>query len=390
MADTLTMNSRKPVNGDAPAKPERSRGNRGVAPVPVQSLGPILRERREAMGVTLAEAEVATRIRQKYLAALESDEWDLLPGEVVGRGFLRNYATYLGLEATEMIERRRAVADESLAAVLMNTSAGSALPPERKVDYRPKDVALKDEGNDLESPRRLNLAPFYALVTLAALVLLAWWGVTQLGPQMGGWVTAAQRQIAAWQQPATPATASAPAPVSGNLLAPTAVTRQEAVVITPDAGDVQAVPPPVTDAGVVPAAPAGDNTLAVDAVATEALAPTVTPTALSLLAILATPTPQPIPTPAPAPVVLAATTTTAANLRSGPSTDYPIIAGLPEGQALTISGRNADSTWYQLADSSWIFALLVANPPAEIPIVEAPPLPPPAAVEPAAEQPPVQ
>ena len=73
MADTLTMNPRKPIGSDAPVKMERGRNNRGVVAVPVQSLGPLLRERREAMGVTLAEAEVATRIRQKYLSALESD-----------------------------------------------------------------------------------------------------------------------------------------------------------------------------------------------------------------------------------------------------------------------------------------------------------------------------
>ena len=109
MADMVTVNTRKTIGADTPAKPERGRGSRSMAPSPIQSTGPLLRERREAMGVTLAEAEVATRIRQKYLAALESDEWDLLPGEVVGRGFLRNYATYLGLEPTEMIERRRAV-----------------------------------------------------------------------------------------------------------------------------------------------------------------------------------------------------------------------------------------------------------------------------------------
>ncbi|MEZ4613556.1 MAG: helix-turn-helix transcriptional regulator [Caldilineaceae bacterium] len=74
----------------------------------------------------MAEAEAATRIRQKYLAALESDEWHLLPGEVVGRGFLRNYATFLGLEPNEVVERRRTVADPTLAAVLASTSAGSA------------------------------------------------------------------------------------------------------------------------------------------------------------------------------------------------------------------------------------------------------------------------
>ncbi|MCB0183267.1 MAG: helix-turn-helix domain-containing protein, partial [Caldilineaceae bacterium] len=46
----------------------------------VRDLGGVLRERRDAMGASLAEVETATRIRQKYLAALESDDWHLLPG----------------------------------------------------------------------------------------------------------------------------------------------------------------------------------------------------------------------------------------------------------------------------------------------------------------------
>jgi len=77
--------------------------NNGM-PSTIGDMGSMLRARREAMGATLAEAEVATRIRQKFLAALEADEWALLPGEVVGRGFLRNYAAYLGLEPTEILD----------------------------------------------------------------------------------------------------------------------------------------------------------------------------------------------------------------------------------------------------------------------------------------------
>jgi transcriptional regulator with XRE-family HTH domain len=137
-ADMLTYNSRKPTNAEAPTKAERGKSGRTGAQTVSATTGPILRERREAMGVTLAEAEVATRIRQKYLAALESDEWDLLPGEVVGRGFLRNYSTYLGIEPTEMIERRRAIADESLAAVLADTQRRVALAPRTRRRLSPE------------------------------------------------------------------------------------------------------------------------------------------------------------------------------------------------------------------------------------------------------------
>src|SRR5690606_26206891 len=121
-------------------KPSRSDSSPGIFPsgrsaaAPVQTLGALLRERREAMGVTLAEVEVATRIRQKYLSALESEEWHLLPGEVVGRGFLRNYADYLGLDPQEIMERRRAMTDVGMTQALSTTSAGAPMPAEREVD----------------------------------------------------------------------------------------------------------------------------------------------------------------------------------------------------------------------------------------------------------------
>jgi cytoskeleton protein RodZ len=401
MADMLTLNSGKSVRSDVSAKQERGRG-RNAAPTPVQSIGPLLRERREAMGVTLAEAEVATRIRQKYLAALEADEWDLLPGEVVGRGFLRNYSTYLGLEPTEMIDRRRAVADESLAAVLVNTSAGSALPPERKVDYRPKDVALKDEGDELEAPRQINWAPFLTLLALVAFSGLAYLGVTQLGPQMGEMVAAGQRQIEAWQAPAPQApvqpavatlppnltagtaqdpgapaatTASAPADAAAGDAAP--VADPNAPVAGETAGALTDVPAP-TAAPIDPAAAITPPVAAADTAAAGAAATGTSALSLSDLvaapaeaAVEAAPAPTVAPTPAPA----AATVNAGANLRSGPSTDYPILGGLPVGQAITITGRSADGTWFVLSDGSWVFAQLVDNPPADAPVVEAPPLP---------------
>ncbi len=159
-ADRVT-NEAAPVNGATHLPPPRD-------------LGGVLRERREAMGASLAEVETATRIRQKYLAALESDEWHLLPGEVVGRGFLRNYATYLGLDPTEAVDRRRSVADPLLSTSLSGTSAGSALPPERDVDYRPKDVFLRDEPEGIQQ-RELRVGPFFRVVTVIGVLLLFWW-----------------------------------------------------------------------------------------------------------------------------------------------------------------------------------------------------------------------
>jgi cytoskeletal protein RodZ len=353
------------------------------------------------MGVTLAEAEVATRIRQKYLAALESDEWDLLPGEVVGRGFLRNYATYLGLEPTEMIERRRAIADDAMAAVLVNTSAGSALPPERKVDYRPKDVALKDETNELETPRQLNLRPFLGILAAVALISVGWWAVTQFGSAIGAAFADAQRQVADLQTsltnpPAAPTTmetpASAVATLPENLVAATATPA--VAVVVPDRAAETAVDTAATPVDVVveapTALPAVETPIAAEAA--PAAAPAATEEPISLLAVLPTPTPvaEVVPVaPAPeVPVPAAAVAAAASNLRGGPSTDFPVVGGATEGQALTITGRSADGTWYQLEGGAWIFAQLVTNPPVDVPVVETPPAPEP--VAPAAEQPAVE
>jgi cytoskeletal protein RodZ len=68
----------------------------------VARLGDALRERREHKGVTMEQAAEDTRIREKFLQAIESGDYQSLPGTVYTKGFLRNYAQYLGLDAEEM------------------------------------------------------------------------------------------------------------------------------------------------------------------------------------------------------------------------------------------------------------------------------------------------
>lgn len=69
------------------------------------SLGDTLREARELRGITLEDVEKGTHIRVKHLAALEAGEIDALPSPVQARGFLRNYAEYLGLDGDEILSR---------------------------------------------------------------------------------------------------------------------------------------------------------------------------------------------------------------------------------------------------------------------------------------------
>lgn len=292
------------------------------------------------MGVTLAEVEVATRIRQKYLSALESDEWHLLPGEVVGRGFLRNYADYLGLEPQEVMDRRRAVTDSNMSTALSTTSAGAPLPPERQVDYRPKEVDLKDEGDGIQRSE-IRLTPILAILAVAAVVALGIWGVTAMRPQLGDIFDNSQTQVAGlFDRPEPTATSAGVAgivneqnltpsevtPVTGAGDTPVLAEPTGAIPLGSGSGDVgsgDAAPnttgeqPADNQAGLVliptdtppqPAAPPSDAPQSDAIVPTdtpepptpEPAVPTETPTSIPPTPIPPTPVP---PTPTPEPVV---------------------------------------------------------------------------------------
>ena len=66
-------------------------------------VGSKLRETREAKNLTLKDVEQATNIRRKYLEALEAGEYEVLPGEVYVKGFIRNYSECLGLNPEELL-----------------------------------------------------------------------------------------------------------------------------------------------------------------------------------------------------------------------------------------------------------------------------------------------
>src|SRR3954466_8971279 len=70
-------------------------------------IGQTLRETRMRNRVDITEVEAATKIRAKYLRALENEEFGLLPGPTFVKTFLRTYADYLGLDAQLLVEESR-------------------------------------------------------------------------------------------------------------------------------------------------------------------------------------------------------------------------------------------------------------------------------------------
>src|SRR5437899_2119008 len=70
-------------------------------------IGQSLREARMRARIDVSEIEAKTKIRAKYLRALENEEWGLLPGPTFVKSFLRTYAQALGLDGKALVEEYR-------------------------------------------------------------------------------------------------------------------------------------------------------------------------------------------------------------------------------------------------------------------------------------------
>jgi cytoskeleton protein RodZ len=138
-----------------------------------QSVGGKLREARTRRKLSLADVEEATKIRGRYLQAIENDEWDQLPGDTYARAFIRTYGRFLGLDGERLAEEQR-------------QGRGAARPGERlpRVDPRPRPVPRRrrSAGGGPAVPPRLVAAFVIALVVAALLVV----GLSTGGGSNGG------------------------------------------------------------------------------------------------------------------------------------------------------------------------------------------------------------
>jgi cytoskeleton protein RodZ len=124
-------------------------------------IGDQLRETRMRNRIDITEVEAATKIRAKYLRALENEEWDLLPGPTFVKTFLRTYADYLGLDARNLVEEYRARYERPAAQEL--TPFGTNL------------------GGRRARPRRPVFAPWMAVLLGIVLLVAALFGLGTLG-----------------------------------------------------------------------------------------------------------------------------------------------------------------------------------------------------------------
>ena len=101
-------------------------------------IGATLKDARRRLGIDIKEAEERTKIRTRYLRALEAEDWEVLPAPAYVRGFLRTYGQILGLDGEVLADRYRrshegpsAAAPAAAEPVLRNRRPPGGRPPSR-------------------------------------------------------------------------------------------------------------------------------------------------------------------------------------------------------------------------------------------------------------------
>jgi cytoskeletal protein RodZ len=73
----------------------------------MKEIGAKLRAARETKKISLEEIQAQTKIRRRFLEAIESGDWDVIPGEIYLRGFICSYAELVGLDGAELLREYR-------------------------------------------------------------------------------------------------------------------------------------------------------------------------------------------------------------------------------------------------------------------------------------------
>jgi cytoskeletal protein RodZ len=133
-------------------------------------LGLWLRRARENKGVTLEEVEEALRIRSRYLHALEVGDYAALPGPIQVRGFIRNYARFLGLPVEEALARYQAEAEGRPLQPQVKTVQETA--ERQRVDRPTVFAPPPDERDEMEGQGGLPSGLLWGLIGALAFFLL--------------------------------------------------------------------------------------------------------------------------------------------------------------------------------------------------------------------------
>jgi hypothetical protein len=122
----------------------------------VFEIGNSLREARERQSLDYSHVELATKIRAKYIKALEDEEFEMLPSGTYIKGFMRSYAEFLGLDGQLYVDEYNS---RYIAAGL---------------DEAPRERRRPRVRQERAFERRIVLLALLGIAALTALVIVAW------------------------------------------------------------------------------------------------------------------------------------------------------------------------------------------------------------------------
>lgn len=172
------------------------------------SFGEDLRREREIRGISIKEIADATKISGRFLDAIERNDHKTLPAPVFTRGFVREYARYVGLNPEEMVNRYNYAAANDDRIEKPPAIERYPETPVRDITPRPP------RKRGLPSPvARIDWNTIVVLLLIAALGAVAWWAVGQkrFRQQFGAERPAAPLTTRAATPPAAASAAPAPA-----------------------------------------------------------------------------------------------------------------------------------------------------------------------------------
>jgi cytoskeletal protein RodZ len=123
----------------------------------VFEIGNSLREARVRQGLDFPAIEQATKIRGKYLRALEDEQFAVLPGDTYVKGFLRTYAEYLGLDGQLYVDE-----------------FNSRYVVESEEAFRPQRTPYRPSRHDRRLESRVLVLGLLGIAVVTALVIAAW------------------------------------------------------------------------------------------------------------------------------------------------------------------------------------------------------------------------
>lgn len=132
-------------------------------------VGYTLRQERERQNLTINDIEEGTSIRALYIEAIENGEYDKMPGTVYTKGFIKNYAKFLGLDADAMTKEFA----NDLAELSGTPAQPEPTEEKSEPDKRPTPVSVKPEKKPLGYSVENEPRSKSGMLIIAAVVLVA-------------------------------------------------------------------------------------------------------------------------------------------------------------------------------------------------------------------------